>query len=242
VYITDGFSPAVPETLTITTALATPVTLTITPSVPTAPTGSTISVIVHAVDANGSIVPNYPVSLAADHGAVLAPATTTTDINGDAHYSLTNTTAGITNLTIAASTTNNPASAFVTFTPSVADLSLGLTAGTFRTAGAGMLTFTVTNIGGRATTGPLLVVAMLPIGYSRPVVTAPAGWTCLVLGRALVCVSTRSIAPGATATVTVSGTVTAVRNAALSATAIVAMVATDPTPTNNRGTISIPVI
>ncbi len=96
---------------------------------------------------------------------------------------------------------------------------------------------TVTNNGPSTAASPTLTDAV-PAAVTGITATAPSGWTCTVSGQNVNC-SAASLAPGASATVQLSGTLAATASGTLTNSTSVASATTDPTSANNTASASV---
>ncbi|HYD78407.1 MAG TPA: DUF6701 domain-containing protein [Paucimonas sp.] len=123
----------------------------------------------------------------------------------------------------------------VTNTP-VADLAIATTRNSALNPGQNATyTFTVTNDGPNAETGPISVTSTLPTGLSYSSFSG-TGWSCNAAGQTVTCTRTGSLANGASSAVTITVAVVASATGAKSVTATVAGTSFDNVSGNNSST------
>lgn len=141
-------------------------------------------------------------------GASLPDISLTVAVGAGAVPSVTNlatvSTAGDVNNTNDASAVSTPVNA-----PAAIDLSIAKShSGTFIVGTTNTFSLTVSNVGTLATTGPVTVTDVLPVGLTYNS-AAGTGWSCGNAGATVTCTNAGPIAAGTTTTITLSVSVTA---------------------------------
>ncbi|GAA2979621.1 DUF11 domain-containing protein [Actinokineospora diospyrosa] len=105
------------------------------------------------------------------------------------------------------------------------------------TAGSPLAATVSVRNGGPSTAAGVVVAVTVPAGLTGATFQTPAGVTCDASGTCVI----DSVAPGATVTIVVRGTVDPAQTAALALSASATSSTTDPTPTDNSATATSPV-